>query len=300
VCTRSETRLVPVASHPQVDSETDRADDVVVLSDEDIAGLLVHEDYRDAIHRAFRATADTVAGPYRAMTVNGRALEAVWPRSLPVANRVIVLADRCDGRPVALVAVDEIAARCGATLGLLAAEWFARPSAATLLVVGCTRESRAQARALLESLEIVRGYAWDPDPLCARDWAGDLSLDTRIDIRPVDTVGEIAPSSDIVIAATRGVRPPLTPDVLAHGCLILAIGVDRAVERGIDPSVLAVSTVIHDLAEIVAGCRSGRLSRYDTIVLESDGVAPTARVAVAAYARAQVVGAGQRVPFRRR
>jgi alanine dehydrogenase len=140
--------------------------------------------------------------------------------------------------------------------------------------------------------------------------AGDLAAATR--------------ASDVIVTCTTASAPFLTPDHVAPGAFIAAVGADNPEKSEIAPALMARATVVADvlaqglamgdlrhavaagamtagdvhaeLAELVSGAKPGRTDPEEITVFDSTGTAfQDVASAAVILERAQATGAGLRL-----
>jgi ornithine cyclodeaminase/alanine dehydrogenase len=322
----------------------------LILRRQDIAGLLSFADYVDACRDVFRAHAtgnviapalmhlDTDAGEFHikgggirgartfvAVKVNGGFFQNPARFNMPAIQGSIVLCDGDNGAPLAYMDSSEITInRTGATTAVAAAA-LARPDSRTVTICGCGRQGRIQLIGIRHALPGVdRVFAYDVNAEAARLFAANMSRELSIDVTAVDTVGEGAPESDVIVTCTPSRKPFLLAEHVRPGAFVAAVGADSPDKQELDPRVLAQAAVITDitgqcehvgelhhaiaaglmsasdvraqLGEIVSGSVAGRLNAGERIVFDTTGTAlQDAAAAAAVYERAVARGVGQYV-----
>jgi alanine dehydrogenase len=326
----------------QVDSGT------LILRRQDIAGLLSFGDYVDACRDVFRAHAtgnviapalmhlDTDAGEFHikgggirgartfvAVKVNGGFFQNPARFNLPAIQGSIVLCDGDNGAPVAYMESGEITVnRTGATTAVAAME-LARADARTVTICGCGRQGRIQLIGILHARPAVdRVFAYDVNAEAARSFAANMSRELSIQVTAIETVGEGAVESDVIVTCTPSRKPYLLAEHVRPGTFVAAVGADSPDKQELDPQVLAHAAVVTDitvqcehvgelhhaiaaglmtaadvraqLGEIVLGRAAGRLRDDERIVFDTTGTAlQDAAAAAAVYERAVARGVGQ-------
>jgi len=243
---------------------------------------------------------------------------------LPTIQGVIVLFDAVDGRLLAVLDSIEITSVRTAAASAVAARHFAREDSATVTVCGCGEQSRSQLRALTRVRPIGQVLAFDTDFAKAECYARELSAELEVGITAVRDLSEATRRSDIWVTCTTSRRWFVGRDHVAPGSLVLAVGADNDDKQEIEPALLAASTVVVDvldqcatigdlhhalelgvmrredvhaeLADVVAGRRSGRQRADEIIIFDSTGTAlQDVAAAQLVYQRAVATGAGMYV-----
>src|SRR6266478_8892133 len=105
--------------------------------------------------------------------------------SLPTIQGLIAVYDAENGRPLAVFDSIEITIKRTAAASAVAAKFLARKNSAIATICGCGEQGRAQLRALHSVLPLKEIYAFDLDERVAKNFAGELSHELKIDIEPV-------------------------------------------------------------------------------------------------------------------
>jgi alanine dehydrogenase len=318
----------------------------LILTRRDIAALMTLEDYLAAAEAAFRALADGRAssplpmhlagdggvfhakgariGDHAAIKVNANFPENP-ARGLPTIQGAILFADARDGSLLAIMDSIEITLQRTAAASALAARHLARPNSPQLAICGCGAQAGPQLRALANVLPLRNIKAWDRDFERARAFAGEAQT-PGLDVQAVRELEEATRGADVIVTCTTANTPFLTPDLVAKGAFVAAVGADNPDKSEIAPELMARSKVVTDvleqcvvmgdlhhairagrmtresvfaeLADVVGGKKPGRTSPDEIIIFDSTGTA-VQDVAAAAqvYARALERRAVSQVSF---
>ncbi len=236
------------------------------------------------------------------------------------------------GEPYGLQAVIEAgrlgAIRTGAASGL-ATRHMAREDASTVGMIGTGNQARTQLAAVCTVRPIKTVKVFSRNQERREEFSQRMSESLAVDVQPVGTAREAVEGTDIVAVITnvRGLNPVLFGDWLEPGMHINAAGANSLGRQELDVEAMARSAVIVadavdqakiecddlvqavaagratwesvlELGQVVAGKASGRGSRDDITLFESQGIA-LEDVAVAShiYQRALAEGRGQQLPF---
>ena len=275
-----------------------------------------------------KAAAVRVPRPYFVAKLNANFPDNPLRRGLPSIQGVLALCDAENGRLLALIDSAEITrVRTGAATAV-AARYLARSDSAVLTLFGCGRQAESQIEALMEVLPITRVWLHDPAPGAADRLAA--ALRTRRGIESGSVEGEALSlalkGSDVIVTCTPSRRFFLTRAMVPRGAFVAGVGTDDSRKQELEPELLAGTTVVADLldqclaigdlhhavsaglmtrervhaelAEVVAGKKSGRSDRQEITVFDSTGVA-VEDVAAAAlcYERASALGRGFTMHF---
>ncbi len=279
------------------------ADTMLVLSAEDVAGLLPYGDCIAAVERAFRLLGEgRAARPatvgvhvpsgafhikagvlesagagnpprlYFAAKVNGNFPGNPENRGLPTIQGVIVLCDAEDGRVLAVMDSMEVTARRTAAATAVAARYLARSSSSVVTVCGCGVQGRAQLRALCEVLPLRVALAFDREPAQAASFAHELADELGLEIRPVNDLASAVLRSDVCVTCTTSSEFILDASTIGDcpGLFLAAVGVDSPSKRELAPEVLASSKIVVDLLEQCARIGDLHHALEAGVMLQSD------------------------------
>jgi alanine dehydrogenase len=245
---------------------------------------------------------------------------------LPTIQGAIVLYDADNGRLLAVLDSMEITLKRTAAATAVAAKCLARKNSAVATICGCGEQGRAQIRALSLIFRFGKVYAFDIDSNASLRFGAELSRELKIDMEPVSTLPGAIRNSDVVVTCTPATEFFLRKEDVAPGTFIAAVGADDSHKNEIDPALLASAKVVADslehvcsigdthhaiaaglmqkenvhaeLAEVVAGKKSGRTSEAEIIVFDSTGVAiEDAAAAAIVFEKALTVGVGNHFEF---
>ena len=264
---------------------------------------------------------DAVEGrPMFAAKVNANFPANPDRRGLPTIQGVIALFDAADGRVLALLDSIEITSLRTAAATAVAAKYLAPPGG-IVTVCGCGEQSRYQLRALACVRPLRRVMAFDLHAARAARFAEDVAAELKVETAVIREPAEAAGDTDIWITCTTARRWFLGRPHVATGAFVAAVGADNPEKQELEPELLARNAVVADvldqcatigdlhhaiaaglmgreqvraeLADIVSGRKSGRLSTEEIVIFDSTGTA-VQDVAAAAlvYQRARSSGAG--------
>ena len=250
----------------------------VILSRGDIAALMQPADYLAAVERAFRASKEGRAespppmhlrgdnGGFHAKGArldDGRSYVALklngnFPHNpqagLPTIQGAILLCDARNGTLLAIMDSIEITLRRTAAATALAARYLARIESATLTIVGCGDQARAQLVALTDVRPISRCFAFDVDRDKATRFASDMRELTAIECVAVPDLRTATRASDVIVTCTTSTTPVLDVADVSPGTFVAAVGADSAHKHEIAPALMAVSkivVVLHFIGRVV-------------------------------------------------
>lgn len=232
-----------------------------------------------------------------------------------------------EGTMAALISADHLGRlRTGAASGV-ATEYMARPEAKVVGIIGTGKQARTQLKAVCTVRNVERVDVYSPNAEHCERFAEEMSAWCDTEVTPVHAPDEAAAEKDVVITATSSKVPVFDGNALDEGTHLNVIGsnflskseVDLTTLRRVDHFVCdsveqcrleagelarAVSEGIrdwpsmHDLADVVAGRKTGRATEQDITLFKSVGLA-VEDVALAAETlkRAKGAGLGTALPF---
>jgi ornithine cyclodeaminase/alanine dehydrogenase-like protein (mu-crystallin family) len=207
-------------------------------------------------------------------------INAKLPASTPSVLGLISLHDLETGKLLAVMDSIAITAIRTALVGGLAAQTLARKTIDRVAVIGAGVQGREQLRALRLVREFRHVRVFDTTPA----------------FEAVDRPERAVANADVVIAATWAKKPFLTPDMIAPGTHITAVGADEPGKAELDRSLIERATFVCDdpdlavemgalagvglgrsaihasLGEVLSGKRPGRVSDTDITVFGSVGL----------------------------
>ena len=246
--------------------------------------------------------------------------------NLPTIQGVIVVCDAEDGRPLAVLDSIDITIKRTAAASAVAARYLARPDSSVATLCGCGQQAAAQLRALSTMLPLKKIYAFDSDLRSAENFAEIQAKKFGIAIEPVTDLRSALQGSDLCVTCTVASEFFIKHEEVRPGTFIAAVGADDSHKQEIDPALMASAKVVADqldqsctigdthhaiaaglmrkedvhaeLAEIVAGQKSGRTNTQEITIFDSTGIAlEDAVAAVAVYEKACRHGIATRFDF---
>ncbi|MBA2395939.1 MAG: ornithine cyclodeaminase family protein [Ktedonobacteraceae bacterium] len=137
---------------------------------------------------------------------------------------VALLIDNEDGHLQAIMATDDLSPlRTSAPVGL-ACTHLARPGATTLAMIGSGIQARYHLRAIshgVPTLQTVRVFS--PTPEHRRQYATEMSRETRLDIEAVASAQKAVEHADIICIAANSRKPLMDANWVQPGALVVSI-----------------------------------------------------------------------------
>src|SRR5262249_27823081 len=240
-----------------------------------------------------------LARTYFAVKVNGNFFRNTERYGMPNIQGIIMLCDGENGYPLALMDSIEITIlRTGAATAV-AAKYLARDDSKVAVICGCGNQGRIQLKALMNAIALERVYAFDLDHAQAERFAGELSDELSIEVRPVRDLAPAVRQSDVCVTCTPSRQFFLKREDVTPGRFVPAVGGDDARKQELDPRLFAGHKAVVDLleqcaaigdlhhaldqglitradvhaelSEVVAGKKPGRASRDEIIIFDSTG-----------------------------
>jgi ornithine cyclodeaminase/alanine dehydrogenase-like protein (mu-crystallin family) len=245
---------------------------------------------------------------------------------LPTIQGVIVVFDAENGVPLAILDSIDITIKRTAAASAVAAKYLARKESSVATICGCGQQGRAQLRAVLQVLPLMKIYAFDVNKHATLNFKSELSSELEIHIEFVRDLASAIQKSDVCITCTTANESFVCKEDVRPGTFIAAVGADDEHKQEIDSALIASAKVVADsleqscaigdvhhaiarglmrkedvyaeLCEIVAGHKIGRVADDEIIVFDSTGVAIEDAVAAASvYERALANGIGTDFDF---
>ena len=231
------------------------------------------------------------------------------------------------GELLALIEADYLGRmRTGAASGV-ATKYLAKKDARSAAIIGTGSQAKTQLEAISSVRFLDSAYIYGRDPLRRQQFCEDMSERLSINVYPMDSAAAAVRNAAIVSTATTASHPVLTGEDLPAGIHINAIGANHAHKQELDASAIAKANLIfvdsieqskqeagdliipfqqhperwndvHELAQLVAGLVSGRVSDSQISLFKSNGIAAwDLTVAVKVYNLAKEKGIGRSLPF---
>jgi len=256
--------------------------ETLILTDEDVKGLLDMHEVVEAVEAAFREKGldrvqmpkksylffDKYEGDLRVMPSYLEALDVSavkvvnsHPRNrsrygLPTVMAVVVLVDPKSGFPMAVMSGSWLTAMRTGAAGGVAAKYLAREGSETLCFIGAGTQARTQLMALnvvLRAIKHVKVY--DIDERASMDFAGFSSRAVEgLKVEVCRTPKEAVEGADIITTATPSREPIVMDEWVRKGVHLNCIGADAPGKEEIDPRILLrAKVVVDDVEQAVHG-----------------------------------------------
>ena len=150
-------------------------------------------------------------------------------KGLPYISGLLVLNDPETGIPIAIMDCTWITgARTGAATAV-AAKHLARPDSATVGIVACGVQGRANLEALACAFPLRHAKAYDVVPGVAERYARDMSAALDLEVEPVSDLKDAVAGLDMVVTSgpiLKDPTPPIPPGWLAAGSFASLVDFD--------------------------------------------------------------------------
>jgi alanine dehydrogenase len=248
--------------------------DTLLLTRNDVAGLLTIEECIIAVERAFGLYAEGKAMPPKVLATHCTGggfhiktgmleseqsyfvakVNANFPgnpkqHGLPTIQGVIVVCDGMNGRLLALLDSIEITIiRTGAATGV-AAKYLAPVNTKVATICGCGNQGKISLKALMSVRNLEKVYAVDTDITQAEKLAAEFeSLVEVVPVKPGDFAKALA-QSQVCVTCTPSKQPFIGVENIMPGTFIAAVGADSEEKQELFPELVASNKVVADIAE---------------------------------------------------
>lgn len=252
--------------------ETRKPNAVRILSRNDIAGLLLSEDYFSAVEQAYRLAfegnahspvplhleseagtfhakgailASSQLPPRAALKFNANFPSNPKSNGLPTIQGALLLSDAADGRLLAVMDSAEITTHRTAAASAIAASLLSAPTASTLGIIGCGEQGWAHAIALSRIRPIKTILVYDEDQRKAESLIQRNGM-PEADYKVVVTPAEAARSSEIIATCTPARSPVIDLEDVTEGTFIAAVGADNPEKNEIGARLVASAVIVAD------------------------------------------------------
>ena len=246
----------------------------LILTREDIAGLMSFGEYAEAVEDAFRIYAEgkalspglldiqaqggafhikaaglKLSRTYVAVKVNGNFPENMSRYGLPTIQGAITLCDGEMGYPLAFMDSTEITINRTGAATAVGAKYLARADSTTATICGCGKQGRIQLIALKHVLPLERAFAYDINEDAARAFADQMTGELGIDVIPTVTLQDATRQSDAIVTCTTSRRAFLSRDDVPSGAFVAAVGADSHDKQELDVHLMASNKIVVDILD---------------------------------------------------
>lgn len=238
--------------------------DTIVLTQEEIEGLLTMKDVMEAVEHAFEIHGKNAVqippkvyltfekGDLRAMPAHMEGHAGIkWVNShpenpkkgLPTVMALLIYNDPETGFPLAVMDATHITSMRTGAAGGIAAKYLARKDSKVFGFIGCGRQAYTQILALKEVFDIEEVKAYDISENNAEKF---VEFCKEMGIEAVATSTEKACDCDILTTTTPSRKPVVMKEWIQPGTHINAIGADAPGKQELEDSILLSAKVVVD------------------------------------------------------
>jgi len=242
-------------------------------------------------------------------------------QGLPYISGLIILNDPNTGLPISVMDATWITAKRTGAATALAAKYLARPDSKILGIIGCGVQGRSNLEALDAVMKLEEVRAYDISSSNLHRYADEMTAESGITIKAVNSPREAVEGSDIIVTAgpiLKHPSPTIEKSWAKAGVFACPVDFDSYWK----PEAMLmmnkfytddipqleyyrstgyfqnIPSVYAELGEVVAGRKAGRESADERIMSMNLGVAiEDMAVAVQIYEEAMRKGRGKKLPL---
>ena len=245
--------------------------ELVILSDQDVAGLLTLDKVIPLVEEAlidlaqgsghlFPVIRETIAKHDGIFGIKAGYLErrealgfkagGFWKnnarRGLTNHQSTMVLFDPATGRPTAIVAANYITQIRTAAIGAIACRHLARTDSRILALIGTGQQGQNQLKAALHVLpEISEVFLHDAIPSAAEKLAEQLA-GRPFTVHVAKSPATACQNADVIITATPSFQAVVMNEWIKPGTHITAVGTDTRGKQELDPVIFSQAKIVVD------------------------------------------------------
>lgn len=249
--------------------------ETLLLTDEEVKGLLLMREVMDAVETAFkekslkrvqmpakiylfygRYNGDLRAMPSYLERLDVSAVKIVNSHpdnrvrhNLPTVMAIIVLIDPKNGFPLAIMGGKTITDMRTGAAGGVAAKYLARKDSRVVAFVGAGAQAKTQLMALLEvygKLEEVRVWSRSMETRQAFMVEVERAYGHLCKFVSFENVEEAVKGADIIVTTTPSRKPLVMDDMVSQGTHLNCIGADAPGKEELDPAILKRAKIVVD------------------------------------------------------
>ncbi len=167
-------------------------------------------------------------------------------KGLPSVAATLYLYNSSTGREIARIEAEELTAIRTAASSAVATDLLAPSSCGTLGIIGSGKQARAHVPALLHVSKFSRILVHSKNKEHSRKFAREIRKKHGIMVEPVDSPGEVASSSQVLVLATNSSTPLFNGRLVKPGTHVNAIGSALPSTREVDTELVARSFLVVD------------------------------------------------------
>jgi ornithine cyclodeaminase/alanine dehydrogenase-like protein (mu-crystallin family) len=181
-------------------------------------------------------------------------------RPLPTVMSDILVYDSRTGVLLAEIPGESLTAIRTAASSAVATDVLARRHVESLGLLGTGRQAEAHVPAIQQVRDISRVVVYSRDKRRREAFAGQISLDCKVETLAVDSPEEVVRESDVLVTATTSRTPLFKGELVKNGTHLNAIGASEPDSREIDTTLVKRSILVVD-------SRAQAISTYGTIMI---------------------------------
>jgi ornithine cyclodeaminase/alanine dehydrogenase-like protein (mu-crystallin family) len=186
-------------------------------------------------------------------------------RGVPTTLAFLALQSAETGELLALMDAEHLTAARTAAASALATDLLALPDSSSLALVGAGGQARAHLEAIVQVRPIQRVRVAARRLERAQAFAEEAQKRFGLSVEAVETATEAVRGAEVVCLATNSTEPTFSPDALAPGAHVNAVGAFRPDMCEMPPEAVGRATVFVDRVE------AARAGAGDLIRAESAG-----------------------------
>jgi ornithine cyclodeaminase/alanine dehydrogenase-like protein (mu-crystallin family) len=179
---------------------------------------------------------------------------------LPTVMSDILVYDSRTGVLLAEIPGESLTAIRTAASSAVATDVLARRHVESLGLLGTGRQAEAHVPAIQQVRDISRVVVYSRDKRRREAFAGQISLDCKVETLAVDSPEEVVRESDVLVTATTSRTPLFKGELVKNGTHVNAIGASEPDSREIDTTLVKRSILVVD-------SRAQAISTYGTIMI---------------------------------
>lgn len=192
-------------------------------------------------------------GEVAASNVVGAKIVSLFPanpgaRDLPAVQGYILLFDRKNGTPTALIEAGSVTAIRTAAASGAATRSLAREDASSLALLGYGVQGVTHLEAISAVRDINRVYIWGPSIDKAAAFAEKHGR-AGVEMIPVSNASEAVSQADVICAVSNAADPIVLGTDLTPGCHVNLVGAHSPTTREADPDVFERARVYTEITE---------------------------------------------------
>ena len=245
--------------------------DILVLSKDEIQGLLTMEDAIPAMEDVFAAASRGEADSIGVLHIDAKKYAGGWgvkpgylenrgyvgvklscgypgnlAKGAPAIMGAILLSDGRDGTPLAVLdGLYITGVRTGATGGV-AAKYLARKDSSVVGVIGAGMQGRMQVRSLKNRFPLKEVKVYDVDAGRLDAYAKEMSAELGVKVTKAASAGDAVRGSDIVITVTPSKTTYVENAWIQDGMHINAFGADGLGKKELEGQIYKRAKLVTD------------------------------------------------------